>query len=132
MSFPMNAAIPEVRYRYGTRPGGDHCYIVAWPNGVVKIGSSWYERRWRAFVNRGGTLIGLLTTDNYYGYMVHIESKIQDVAQTLGPRAFANKQEAVAYLGGNGAGYMECWVLDDAALLTLETYVTALPTKAVA
>ena len=125
---PMNPEMRPRKYRYGTRPSGDHVYVVRWPDGVTKVGWSWYPSRWRGFISKGASLAALMSSDYYE--IRDLESKCMDVLYELGPAAFATRHEAVAHLGSQGGGYLECRVLDDAAFLTLCIFLSGIPQKA--
>lgn len=84
-------------------------YAVHWPEiNVFKIGFS-ERQRWKAFVNRGANVIGLLDdfaagTSGYdFEYACHLVS-----SEVCRP-GFKSAEEAAPYLGGRGGGYMECY-----------------------
>ena len=84
-------------------------YAVHWPDiNVFKIGFS-ERKRWRAFLNRGANLIGLLddfanASEGYdFEYACHIVS-----SEVCRP-GFESSVEARPYLGGSGGGYVECY-----------------------
>lgn len=79
-------------------------YLVAWPDGVVKVGTT--ERsRYRAFLSRGGHLIAWWPTDDPYT----LESATHSVLQTTYPGAFQSAAEAEPHLGGRGGGWAETY-----------------------
>lgn len=125
----MNAPIPSWRDAYGRRrPGGDHIYVVTWPDGVTKAGWTWYESRWRAFIGRGARLVALMSSEHYD--ISTLESRVLGLLADLGAPAFEFKADAADYLGTGGAGYLECYRLSTARLAQLEDALAAIPTKA--
>jgi hypothetical protein len=78
-------------------------YVVAWPDGVVKIGWTMYDRRWKNFVARGARLVRL-----YRDGDIHLEEVIQRWVAERYPAAFSSKAESLKYLGGYG-GWTECF-----------------------
>lgn len=84
-------------------------YVVGWPEGIVKVGSTWNGRgRWGAFLCRGGTMLDLA----YYGPEqsdIDAESWLQWQLRKRYPQAFNEAHEAAPYLGKRGAGYLECY-----------------------
>jgi hypothetical protein len=95
--------------------GTDSVYVVHWPEkGIVKIGYSAVQR-WRRFVFSGADVIKVYEFDSGSDAL-HIEDWLHQSARALLVPAFsAATDEARILLGGNGAGYCECWMasLDD-------------------
>lgn len=130
MTIPMNDPIPSWRDAYGRkRPGGDHVYVVRWPDGVVKVGWSWYESRWSGFVNRGAKLIALFSSKHYE--IAGLEPRLDRLLAECGRPAFASKNEAIDHLGSTGAGYLECYRVDESGLASFLYLISTIPTKAV-
>ena len=84
-------------------------YLVGWPDGIVKVGSTDNGRkRWGPFLRRGAEMLDLA---NYGkdGSEMHAELWLQAQLRSRFSRAFASKPEAAPYLGSRGAGYLECY-----------------------
>lgn len=83
-------------------------YIVAWPDGVLKVGSTWNGRqRWGKFLNRGATMVDLAYYEKL-GEALDGEIWMQRLLDCWYPRAFDYKEESLSYLG-DGSGYLECY-----------------------
>lgn len=84
-------------------------YLVSWAQvegtHVVKVGETWTPRRWRQFVSRGARIELIVRA----AHALHIERQVSLALEAHRPRAFNSKQEASLYLGGNGAGWLECF-----------------------
>lgn len=73
----------------------DQRYVIGWPEGIIKVGSTSHgRRRWGTFLSRGGTMIDLA---NY--------AELGDSLQA------DNKTQAAHILGSAGAGYLECFAV---------------------
>ena len=87
-------------------------YVIGWPNGVIKVGStSNGRRRWGMMLARGGIMID----QAYYvraGQGVEAESWLHEQLAGIFPPAFNSKHEAEPILGNQGAGYLECYQVD--------------------
>jgi hypothetical protein len=83
------------------------CYVVRWPDGVVKVGIT-ERQRYKSFVARGGQVVALA-----HGRCIWSESEAEERGQLyLGarfPMAFRDRDEAVPSLGSRGGGWMECY-----------------------
>lgn len=86
-------------------------YAVCWPEiKVFKIGTSDnHRRRWRAFLNRGATLLGLKDVSDLGISDYDFEGVCHDVLKEVCRPAFRSAVEAVPYLGGQGGGWLECY-----------------------
>lgn len=83
-------------------------YIIGWPDGVVKIGLTYYgKRRWGIFVGKGGTLLDLAHYKSK-GDALTAELWLQDQVELTYPRAFGAKSESVRHVGKAG-GWTECY-----------------------
>lgn len=81
-------------------------YVVGWPSGIVKVGSTFNGRqRWGAFLSRGGELLDLASFVDDTDAEVRLQTKLCE----LYPPAFTSKEQAVPFLGSRGAGYLECY-----------------------
>lgn len=92
----------------GRRVYAPTVYTVAWDDdGILKVGFS-SHRRWRAFEKLGGRVVRLeecaTAVEGYY-----YEAGLHACFADLFPRAFRNRAAAVPYLGGDGAGWAECY-----------------------
>jgi hypothetical protein len=89
-------------------------YAVVWDEPrFIKIGlSSTTYPRWRAFVRRGGRLVALWSFVRGVD-AVQFEA---DAHRMFSAAAFASASEAEPYLGSRGAGWVECFRLDQAAV----------------
>jgi hypothetical protein len=83
------------------------CYVVRWPDGVVKVGIT-ERQRYKSFMARGASLVAL----------AHGECHLSPLdAEMAGhrflwerfPMAFRGRGEAEPYLGNRGGGWMECY-----------------------
>lgn len=84
-------------------------YAVHWPEiNVFKIGFS-ERRRWRAFVNRGANLIGLLDDFANASEGYDFEHACHIVSREVCRPGFRTAAEANPYLGNAGGGYVECY-----------------------
>lgn len=101
------------------QPDGFLTYLVGWDEAlIIKAGSTFYHRRYRAFVNRGAALYGLRDGTG----SVALECELEGALSTfLQERAFEDKWVAVPFLGAGGGGYTECHRAPDKA-----TYLDAL------
>lgn len=87
-----------------------HIYIVRWTEArFTKVGVSLNESRWRAFVKRGGELLGVLTEPMPQATVIEGQMHAALVRAGAIP-AFLTKADAAPYLGSNGAGWTECYV----------------------
>lgn len=85
-------------------------YLVGWPGGIVKVGSTMIGRaRWGAFLNRGATMLDLAQYQNLCDDLV-AETWLQEQIVGLGySQAFEYKDDATEYLGARARGYLECY-----------------------
>jgi len=98
-------------------------YLVGWPEGIVKAGSTWARgrQRWGGFLCRGATLLDL----SYYADLSEpllAELWLEQRIRSTYPEAFNSREEARPYLGGTGGGWTECYrvpVADWPALVAL-------------
>lgn len=79
-------------------------YVVAWPDGVFKVGIT-ERRRWRGFELRGAELLYLKATPD----ACEIETAIHEHLRLAADPAFQTSAEAVSHLGVGGGGYLECY-----------------------
>lgn len=84
-------------------------YVVGWLDGIVKVGQTDLgRRRWGTFLFRGGIMLDLA----YYSELAdssHAEIWLQKRLQERFKLAFTERRQAEPYLGGRGAGSMECF-----------------------
>lgn len=90
-------------------------YVVGWPEGIIKIGStSDGMKRWGPLLARGAVMIDLA----FYPRLIEaLEAEVWLLAQVRQryERAFATKEEAKEHLGMRGTGYSECFLVPTAA-----------------
>lgn len=87
-------------------------YLVHWPElNVMKAGIS-TQKRWRAFLQRGAEVVDLVEFEDYADASA-FESVVLKGISLRGQRAFGSAVEAIPYLGGNGGGYCECYLLTE-------------------
>jgi hypothetical protein len=79
-------------------------YLVRWPDGVAKVGYT-DCKRWRKFVIRGATLVGIWSFFTTYDALT---AEIQVRKSLKCNRAFKEKNESLQYLGHDGGGWTEC------------------------
>ena len=118
--------IPAWRDAYGRkRYRATHTYVVAWPDGVVKVGIAGDKTRWSKFVSKGAALVMLMTFAKCAD-AIDAERSIEAKLSELGTPAFASRFDAQAHLGSGGGGYSECYRLGptngDALLAFLRVY----------
>jgi hypothetical protein len=84
-------------------------YVVGWPDGIVKVGStSAGKTRWGPFLARGAVMIDLA----FYEQMLEqleAEAWLRERIAARYPTAFNSRSEASEYLGNQGAGYLKCF-----------------------
>lgn len=84
-------------------------YIVAWEHAeVVKVGYTTSPRRWRAFEARGARVLGIEEHESGLDALGRERALQADLASFCEP-AFSSRVEADPYLGGQGAGWTECY-----------------------
>lgn len=108
-AMPNRLSEPELSRSSGKwhRP---QMYVVGWPDGIVKVGyTSAGRKRWGGFLNRGGAMLDI----GYYAGVdaVYAEAWLQEQLDAKYVRAFDSKEEAKPYLGSNGCGYLECFLI---------------------
>jgi hypothetical protein len=84
-------------------------YVVGWPEGIVKIGStSDGKKRWGPLLARGAVMIDLAF---YPCFIEALEAEVwlRRQARARYEQAFATREEAEEHLGKGGAGYSECF-----------------------
>lgn len=84
-------------------------YVVGWPEGIIKIGSTLDgKRRWGPFLARGALMIDLAF---YERLLEALEAEVWLGKQLRGnyQQAFRQREDAKDYLGNNGGGYTECF-----------------------
>ena len=110
---PPRADAPVAHYSAGKNYYPQR-YVIGWPDGIVKVGSTWNgKRRWGRFTSRGGVMLDLA----YYGPEhsdVDAESWLQHQMAQRYRRAFNSSHEAVEHLGTGGGGYLECYTVPPA------------------
>jgi hypothetical protein len=116
MSLPVSAceciAKPKrltepYQYRSAGKWYSSQMYVIGWPDGIVKVGSTGNGReRWGKFLSRGGVMLDLAYFKDCGD--LHAETWLQEQLDGLYPRAFNAKHESLPYLG-DGCGYMECY-----------------------
>lgn len=85
-------------------------YLVHWPDvNVIKAGIS-MQKRWRAFVKRGGIVVDLVEFDDYADAAA-FETVVHNGLRQYGSVAFDGAAEAIPYLGGSGGGWAECFTI---------------------
>ena len=100
---PERLAEPH-RYRSSGKWYSPQVYVIGWPDGIVKVGSTSNGRqRWGKFLTRGGVMLDLAYFEDG-----DTEVWLQEQIGALYPRAFQFKHESLPYLG-DGCGYLECY-----------------------
>lgn len=85
-------------------------YVVSWPEDrIIKVGYS-TRQRWRKFVLRGAVVLAL------YRAQASTEAFDLEVVgdqwlRAHGQHSFTSAADGIEYLGGDGAGYRECFTL---------------------
>lgn len=83
-----------------------YVYLVAWPDGVVKIGTTSRASRWRRFIGSGAGV--LLIVRSSVVAALEIERLSQESLGEVAGAAFADRSESLAHLPG-GHGWTECY-----------------------
>lgn len=126
-SLPIDPVIPPWTNALGIkRVAGYHVYVVRWPSDLTKAGVGSYPSRWGGYARSGGELVCLLSSN--VRDLEGVETALHDFMETLGPRAFWSAEEAVEYLPG-GAGWTECYELDELDFNTFAEYTRNLATR---
>ncbi len=101
--------LPEREGHGKGRSFGPSRYVIAWPDGIVKIGiTSLGRRRWGMFLARGGTMLDLAFYESV-DESVQAEVWLERTVALMGyGRPFAHKSDAERHLGNRGGGYTEC------------------------
>ena len=103
---PQQTPVPTPHLSRGRRLIPER-YVIGWPDGIIKVGSTWFGRtRWGRFTSTGGTLVAR----NYYPHLgdsIEAERWLQDELAKDYPLAFRDAADAHPYLGGSG--WLECY-----------------------
>ena len=84
-------------------------YLVGWPVGIVKVGSTWRGRkRWGQFLSHGAELLDVAHYAKI-GEELPAEVWLERQLLDLYPRAFESKVEAEPYFGAGTGGWTECF-----------------------
>jgi hypothetical protein len=81
-------------------------YLTSWDKDkIIKIGFS-SRRRWRSF--KGARVVLTIPFQAACpGYDFELDCHL--LAFLIWPQAFATREDAIPFLGGKGAGYLECY-----------------------
>lgn len=86
-------------------------YIIGWPDGVIKVGSTWFgHRRWGLFTRHGGEVLDIAYYDEP-GKDSQGEAWLQDQLKRSWRMAFRDKPESLDHLGPQGSGWLECYAI---------------------
>lgn len=99
----------------------DFVYLISWrlPTGerVVKVGETWRPKRWRVHLSRGARLE--LAVRSSTPHALALERDLHAALEKRYTRAFASREHASQFLGGDADGWTECYVADPVHVRTL-------------
>jgi hypothetical protein len=82
-------------------------YVVSWDAlGIVKVGTTNCQR-WRTFVLRGARLVGVRTMKGAFD----LEGAAHQAIASQWKPAFADRTAAAPFLGNQGSGWCECYLM---------------------